>query len=719
VPRRKPPARSKTPWLVVGIVGLLVVGGTVGGTLFAFRDKLSPVPKVSLAEPAKGAKDESSAATPSTNPKAAPEVPARVEDSLSSRVLALFNDQRKRERLAPVKLDDDACNRCAKHAAHLVEQSAVADLDPHEADGKSASVVYQEPLASLKAWLQAPAHRAFLMDPELTAIAFGAARTKADGWVSAFDWVSGRPPVAARQTDDPILYPSPGQGGVALSFPGNEIPDPLPNATDKLAGFPITVTFPGPARIPDSRAWMEDEAGNEVPVWFSSPTKPANDRYTSLQQNTLCVFAKQVLRPGMRYIIKVEARVGARDWSRAWTFTTEPPAESRRRIYERAVARLNEFRKAAGLPPVALDPEASLACLAHSGYLARHFERAEGVDRKDELPELSGFTEAGQKVARRSTFRLGGGTHPRDAVDWMLASVVMRHGALNPSVKTVGLGAAQQAPRGWLWTIALPLQIDAADFPGAILYPGKEQTDVPLLFGREVASLVPGEKADAVAGYPVTANFFPRRRVRAVKASLSEAGTEVPCWLSSPEKRLPGTGGNAQILLVPKQALKSATKYAVEMSAEVDGEPWSAKWQFTTTDTKAYRDRIAEGLLAEVNRARKIAGLSAVVLDDKLSGPCQKHADYVARNLDHPKVQGLGIHDEEATLPGATPEGAKAGKAAVIAIISEPADSVAGWMATLYHRLPILEPGLKRVGYGQTQHPIRGWVTVLDTGNGR
>ena len=132
-----------------------------------------------------------------------------------------------------------------------------------------------------------------------------------------------------------------------------------------------------------------------------------------------------------------------------------------------------------------------------------------------------------------------------------------------------------------------------------------------------------------------------------------------------------------------------------------------------------YRDRIAERLLIEVNQARKDAGLMLVTLDAKLSGPCQKHADYVARNLDHPNVQGLGIHDEDMSLPGASEEGAKSGKASVIAIISEPADSVAGWMATLYHRLPILDPELKRVGYGQTQHPIRGWITVLDTGNGK
>ena len=151
----------------------------------------------------------------------------------------------------------------------------------------------------------------------------------------------------------------------------------------------------------------------------------------------------------------------------------------------------------------------------------------------------------------------------------------------------------------------------------------------------------------------------------------------------------------------------------------MDGKAWAEKWQFTTVDKTAYRDRIAEQLLTQVNQARKDAGLAPVTMDPALSGPCQKHADYINRNLDHPKVQGLGIHDEDSTLPGATNEGARAGKAAVIAVISEPADSVAGWMATLYHRIPILDPELKRVGYGQTQHATRGWITVLDTGNGK
>ncbi|MFO0927283.1 MAG: hypothetical protein U0736_09615 [Gemmataceae bacterium] len=100
---------------------------------------------------------------------------------------------------------------------------------------------------------------------------------------------------------------------------------------------------------------MEDEAGHEVPVWFSSPSQPANDQYARTQQNTVCLFARETLRPGMRYVVRLEARVQNRDWTRSWSFTTAGPAVLHRRIYDRATARLNHFRTAAGLDPVTLD----------------------------------------------------------------------------------------------------------------------------------------------------------------------------------------------------------------------------------------------------------------------------------------------------------------------------------------------------------------------------
>jgi uncharacterized protein YkwD len=568
----------------------------------------------------------------------------------------------------------------------------------------------------VEAWLNAPAHRDRLLDPAFKSFGLGLARDDKGNWLTVLDWLRDERP---QPPGGPVLYPGPAQAGVPLLFPGNEIPDPLPHTKEKLTGYPITVTFPGHLKLTSAAATLEDEAGKEVEVWFSAPEKPANDEYPRHQMNTLCLFARQPFRPGTRYVVRAQARAGNQPWMRTWSFTTIAAAKTVPLMLRRALERVNEVRKDAGLDPVQLDAGRCKGCTAHAAYLARHLDRTPGVEPNKENPELPGYTAEGDEVAKSSAIRLGGRTGPADAIDWMLASVLNRHLILNPSLTALGMGVAPQSPRGWIWVIYLPgILFDA---PGdATLYPGKGQKDVPLFFGREVSGLVEGAAKDHVAGFAVTANFAPRAAVRKVTARLRDAaGNDVAHWLSTPEKPLPGTGRYAQVLLIPRRPLAPATTYTVSLSAEVDGAAWSRAWSFTTTDPEQTRARVAAGLLERVNVVRRHAGLAPVTLDEKLSAGCLQHARYVVRNLSHPKAQGLHIHDEFDDLPGATPEGKAAGKASVIALISDPGDSVDDWMATLYHRIPLLEPGLKRIGYAQERHPIRGWITVLDAGSGR
>ena len=108
----------------------------------------------------------------------------------------------------------------------------------------------------------------------------------------------------------------------------------------------------------------------------------------------------------------------------------------------------------------------------------------------------------------------------------------------------------------------------------------------------------------------------------------------------------------------PRKPLRAKTTYTAKMSAEADAQPWSAEWSFTTFDPRVQEARTAEYLRDAVNAVRKWAGLEPVTLDEKLSQDCRLHANYVVRNLEHPKVQGLGIHDQDMTLPGATAAGA-------------------------------------------------------------
>src|SRR5205823_5248830 len=74
------------------------------------------------------------------------------------------------------------------------------------------------------------------------------------GWVTVLDRRG-----AAKPDLGAVLYPAPDQPHVPLAFTGNEVPDPLPQTTEKLTGHPITVTFPAGAAITGAAARLEDE----------------------------------------------------------------------------------------------------------------------------------------------------------------------------------------------------------------------------------------------------------------------------------------------------------------------------------------------------------------------------------------------------------------------------------------------------------------------------
>jgi uncharacterized protein YkwD len=200
---------------------------------------------------------------------------------------------------------------------------------------------------------------------------------------------------------------------------------------------------------------------------------------------------------------------------------------------------------------------------------------------------------------------------------------------------------------------------------------------------------------------------------------LDAAGREVECWLSTPQRPLLASLPANLVGLIPKGPLRPAAAYTARVSACVGPRPWARTWRFTTLDPAVEQAETAAFFLRRLNDCRRQAGLRPVTLDPALSRACLLHARYLACNHEHPAVQGLGVHKEEPSLPGATPEGARAGQAAVIASLSHPRDALDGWLATLYHRLPLLDPDLERIGYAQELLPSLNWITVLDAGTGK
>jgi hypothetical protein len=117
---------------------------------------------------------------------------------------------------------------------------------------------------------------------------------------------------------------------------------------------------------------------------------------------------------------------------------------------------------------------------------------------------------------------------------------------------------------------------------------------------------------------------------------------------------------------------------------------------------------------ATVQHYRGAAGLSEVALDADLSAGCAAHAEYLRINHGMPQLAGLGAHAQDPKLPGASKAGADCAASADIAAGVEDIErAVDGFMAGIYHRRPILDPRLARIGTGYAQLPDRRWIVVL------
>lgn len=104
--------------------------------------------------------------------------------------------------------------------------------------------------------------------------------------------------------------------------------------------------------------------------------------------------------------------------------------------------------------------------------------------------------------------------------------------------------------------------------------------------------------------------------------------------------------------------------------------------------------------LARINAARSAVGLPALELDPRLSRGCELHARYLHVNRRHAAANGMGMHTEVDGLPGASDEGRAAAAVSIITRRDSAGEAVEAFLATFYHRIPLLRPGLKRIGIG-------------------
>jgi uncharacterized protein YkwD len=650
---------------------------------------------------------------------------------LEARTIDKINSYRHTAGLGTVTLDPDLSKGCEAHAQYLAQNAQGAALnslswyeeDPklpgYSEEGAKAGRVAQvrilgdPPFLVIDQWMATLYHRTFLLDPDLKRAGLGYARDRRGRWVSVLDLTRGKGDEAVQ------IYPVEDQKDVPLAYPGREVPDPTPQTKniDQPGGYPITVTFPAGVPVKEVTASVRYGVRRELDLWVSTPEKPA---FTpGHQRNTVCVIAREPFQPATVYNVLVTARVGGQPWKRSWNFTTQdddPPTADVARL---AIKKINAYRKDAGLGPVALDLELSRACTAHARYLALNgHQPAVKAGRHEEDRKLPGYTEEGSKVARHGLI----GRDDRDpvaAIDRWMALFLHRLMVLDPQLSRIGFGGARRPGNKWICVMARLIEPVRGRAP-VVIYPGEKQKEVPLAYemiGETPDSLL--QSKDKRGGYPVTVTFWDGDPLKNVAATLTDgAGKEVETWLSTPEEPIAEGHQHHTICLIAKDHLQPETTYTVAITADAAGKPWKQTWSFTTGAGKEWQPD-PDAIVAQVNAYRKLVGVAPVTLDPALSKGCQAHAEYLVRNHGHPQVQGLNVHKEDPSLPGYSEEGARAAQASVIQAGANPAVAVDGWMATFFHRLPILDPDLKRIGWGQTVAKGPGWITVMDTSRGK
>jgi uncharacterized protein YkwD len=124
-----------------------------------------------------------------------------------------------------------------------------------------------------------------------------------------------------------------------------------------------------------------------------------------------------------------------------------------------------------------------------------------------------------------------------------------------------------------------------------------------------------------------------------------------------------------------------------------------------------------------VNLTRLAVGVAVMTSDARIQQAAQAHADCVANNQQAYSDGSISVHEEDPGMPGFTGESFDLRLEAagynlqsgweVIAFYDDPAQAVPAWIATLYHRIPLVHPNARQLGYGHAT--VGGYsIDVMD-----
>jgi hypothetical protein len=172
----------------------------------------------------------------------------------------------------------------------------------------------------------------------------------------------------------------------------------------------------------------------------------------------------------------------------------------------------------------------------------------------------------------------------------------------------------------------------------------------------------------------------------------------------------------------PQKRMEEALKAPDEL--ERRWRRWLLPWDRGLAQRLDRGDATAESpeeaaVLAQLDRLRGAAWSEdafgpyrSLKLDRSLSDGARRHARYLTLNPKQVEAWP-DAHEELPEHQGFSPEGCWAGMHSVIAPgVKSSQEAIDAWMGTFYHRIPLIDPGLLRIGWGFDQG-----TAVLDSGS--
>jgi len=278
-------------------------------------------------------------------------------------------------------------------------------------------------------------------------------------------------------------------------------------------------------------------------------------------------------------------------------FTPSAPATAQadekipsQKTLDAILARINHFRKLAGLQPVTEDKDLSKGCQLHSDYLRQNTDLRDAAMHEQDSGR-AGFSEIGRRAAAQSVLSHSWPLQcPTALVDPLVATLYHRVPLLARHLKRVGIGYSTYRQTGYMLVIDTSgLEKVAAEIGDPILFPPPDQKDVPRVFGAgfpEWPNPVPGRQEEA--GYPITIMFAPHSwQPGDATMELKNKDRIVDSWVSSPQKpALINWPQKGTYCLIPSQTLQAGTTYTVTFKCKqigIEKTPvWTKTWSFTT-----------------------------------------------------------------------------------------------------------------------------------------